>query len=152
PLAGAARALDAQLRAAAMRLGVQQRLTPRRWCERFARALAALSWPGPAGSSATAAALLSWQELLESYAELEAVRAARPAPEARARLPELAQQSSVSPLATDAPVTVSGVLTDPLVHYDGIWVGSLSADVLPQPVMPDPFLPLPAQLAAGVAQ
>jgi ATP-dependent helicase/nuclease subunit B len=152
PLAGAARALDAQLRAAAMRFGVQQRLTPRRWCERFARALAALGWPGLPESSATAAALLTWQELLESYAELETVSGARPAAEALALLRELAQQTSASTLSTDAPVTVSGALVDPLVHYDGIWVGSLSADVLPQPVMPDPFLPLSAQLAAGIPQ
>jgi ATP-dependent helicase/nuclease subunit B len=34
--------------------------------------------------------------------------------------------------------------------YDGIWVAGLSAQVLPQPVHPDPFLPLAAQVAAGV--
>jgi probable DNA repair protein len=42
------------------------------------------------------------------------------------------------------------MLADPVVRYDGIWVASLSADVLPLPASPDAFLPLAAQLAAGV--
>ncbi|HTT43957.1 MAG TPA: PD-(D/E)XK nuclease family protein [Steroidobacteraceae bacterium] len=150
PLAATGRALDAQLRAALLRLGAQQRLTPRRWCERFARALAALSWPNP--SAAAPAARLAWQELLESYAELEALSAVSAAPEALALLRELAQHTAAGAAGADAPVTVSGALTDPVVHYDGIWLGSLSADVLPQPLMPDPFLALPAQLAAGIPQ
>ena len=52
----------------------------------------------------------------------------------------------------DAPVTVSPHLVDPVVRYDGIWVASLSADVLPRPIAPDPFLPRSAQLAAGIPQ
>jgi len=36
------------------------------------------------------------------------------------------------------------------VQYDGIWVSGLHAEVFPQPVQPDPFLPLPAQVAAGI--
>jgi ATP-dependent helicase/nuclease subunit B len=47
-------------------------------------------------------------------------------------------------------VTVSPMLTDPIVRYDGIWVAGLHADAWPQPVQPDPFLPLAAQIAAGV--
>ena len=42
------------------------------------------------------------------------------------------------------------MLADPVVVYDGIWVASLSADVLPQPLAPDPFLPLHAQRQAGL--
>jgi probable DNA repair protein len=38
------------------------------------------------------------------------------------------------------------------VIYDGIWVGSLGADQLPQPPAPDPFLPLRAQLAARIPE
>jgi probable DNA repair protein len=152
PLSAAARALDAQLRAAAIHLPLQTRLTPRRWCERFARALAALSWPGAAADPIAAAARLAWQELLESYGELEAVSGMRTAASAVALLRELAQHTSTAAAGADAPVTVSGALEDPLVRCDGIWVGSLSADVLPQPVMPDPFLGLAAQLTAGIPQ
>jgi probable DNA repair protein len=35
-----------------------------------------------------------------------------------------------------------------VVRYDGVWVAGLSSESLPQPVAPDPFLPLPAQIAA----
>ena len=37
----------------------------------------------------------------------------------------------------------------PWCGYDGVWVGGLHAEAFPQPVAPDPFLPLPAQIAAG---
>jgi probable DNA repair protein len=47
-------------------------------------------------------------------------------------------------------VTVSSQLVDPIVQYDGIWVAGLHADAWPQPVQPDPFLPLNDQIAAGV--
>ena len=52
--------------------------------------------------------------------------------------------------AAIALVTISPQLADPIVRYDGIWVAGLHADAWPQPVQPDPFLPLAAQLAAGV--
>jgi hypothetical protein len=36
------------------------------------------------------------------------------------------------------------------VRYDAIWIAGLHAEAFPQPVQPDPFIPLGAQLAAGV--
>jgi len=36
--------------------------------------------------------------------------------------------------------------------YDGIWAAGLTADAFPMPVAPDPFLPLQAQLTAGMPE
>jgi RecB family exonuclease len=63
---------------------------------------------------------------------------------------ELASRTAFRPADADAVVTISGTLADPVVLYDGIWVAALHAEAFPQPVQPDPFLPLPAQVAAGV--
>ncbi|MGH8277714.1 MAG: PD-(D/E)XK nuclease family protein, partial [Steroidobacteraceae bacterium] len=61
-------------------------------------------------------------------------------------------RTAYRPADEGAPVAITPLLTQPVVIYDGIWVGSLSADVLPQPVAPDPFLPLAAQVAAGLPE
>jgi probable DNA repair protein len=63
---------------------------------------------------------------------------------------ELASRTSFRPADDDAVVTISAALADPVVLYDGIWVAGLHAEAFPQPVQPDPFLPLPAQIAAGI--
>jgi probable DNA repair protein len=63
---------------------------------------------------------------------------------------ELASSTSFRPADDDAVVTISAVLADPVVLYDGIWVAGLHADAFPQPVQPDPFLPLPVQISAGI--
>ena len=65
-------------------------------------------------------------------------------------LTELASRTSFRPASGDALVTVSSQLVDPIVRYDGIWVAGLQVDSWPQPVQPDPFLPLEEQVAAGV--
>jgi ATP-dependent helicase/nuclease subunit B len=152
PLKPAAHALDSQLRRAAGLLG-EGSASPRRWSERFEAALAALTWPGAAAAeSAAGQTRLKWRELLEEFGELAASVGAVNRDAAVALLRSLSLRTAYRPADEDAPVTISPMLADPIVHYDGIWVGSLSADVLPQPLAPDPFLPVPAQIAAGVPQ
>lgn len=148
----AARELDALLREAAGLLG-EGSASPRRWSERFEAALAALTWPGslPA-DSALQQTRLRWRELLEEFGELAASVGCLTLEAALELLRALALRTPYRPADEDVPVTLSPMLADPVVIYDGIWVGSLSADVLPQPVAPDPFLPLRAQIEAGVPQ
>src|SRR6202012_2527736 len=63
---------------------------------------------------------------------------------------ELASRTAFRPADDDAVVTISAALADPVVLYDGIWVAGLHAQAFPQPVQPDPFLPLSAQIEAGI--
>ena len=149
----AARELDGLLRRAAGALGEGSAST-RRWSERCAAALAALGWPGEA-------ALLQprlretgnrFHELLEEFGELSLSIGSLQRREALSLLRALARRTAYRPADEDVAVTLSPMLADPVIGYDGIWVANLTADTLPQPLAPDPFLPLSAQIAAGVPQ
>jgi len=151
-LKAAARELDAKLRQAAGRLR-EGSAAPPRWSERFESALAALGWPGDLRPEGTAhRASLRWRELLEEFGELALSVGSLELRSALELLRALAARTAWRPEGEGAPVTLSPVLADPVVIYDGIWVGSLSADQLPQPISPDPFLPMHAQLAAGLPE
>ena len=76
-------------------------------------------------------------------------------------LQQLASRTACEPASDDVAVTVTASLEDPIVHYDGVWIAGLAADVWPRPVRPDPLLPLvpaaadrslPASSAAGQLQ
>ena len=149
-LKATARELDGRLHRAAGALG-EGSASPRRWSERFERALELLGWPGVlTEGSAAQQTRLRWRELLEEFGELSLSVSLLRREEALPLLRSLASRTAYRPADEDVSVTVSPLLADPVVYYDGIWVGALSAEVLPQPVSPDPFLPLSAQLAAGV--
>ena len=148
----AARELDARLRRAAGRLGAGA-ASPRRWAERFESALADLGWPGALPPESPAQQTrLRWRELLEEFGELARSLGELSRERALELLRAFAQRAAYRPGDEDVPVLISPALIDPVVIYDGIWAGSLTADVLPQPVTPDPFLPLHAQIAAGVPE
>ena len=149
-LQAAAREFSAQLTNAAAALG-EGSGSPRAWSERFAAALTAAGWPGPAAAhSAGQQTLMRWHELLEEFGELGGSLGSVARAQALGLLRELAASRAFRPADADPTVTVSPALADPVVQYDGIWVAGLHAEVFPQPVQPDSFLPLPAQLAAGI--
>jgi ATP-dependent helicase/nuclease subunit B len=149
PLREPGRAFAQQLTAAARHLGAA-RASPRLWAERFQKALADIGWAAAAAARPERqATLLHWHELLESFGELSASVAVVARAEALTVLRGLAARSTTA-APEDPTVTLTADLLDPLVRYDGIWVCGLSADLLPEPVAPNPFLPLPAQRAAGV--
>lgn len=125
--------------------------SPREWSEQFAAALQALGWPGErALTSAEAQTHDRLIQLLDDFGGLSASTPPMTAEVAVQSLNELASRTSFRPASGDALVTISSQLADPIVHYDGIWVCGLHADAWPAPVDPDPFLPLQAQIAAGV--
>lgn len=150
----AARECDAQLTRAAVTLGEGaggSRVAPRTWAERFRAALGAMGWPGPlAADSPGQQTLMRWHELLEEFGGLSASTGVLGCQEALHLLQARAARSPFRPADEDVTVTISPMLADPIVRYDGIWVAHLHADVLPQAVAPDPFLPIAAQRAAGV--
>ena len=151
-LKAAARELEALTRRAAGLLG-EGSASPRRWSERFDAALAALGWPGVLPpDSAVQQTRLHWRELLEEFGGLAACAGSLGREAALEYLRSLAAQTAYRPADEDLPVTISPMLADPVVAYDGIWVAGLSADVFPMPLTPDPFLPLQAQLAAGLPE
>jgi ATP-dependent helicase/nuclease subunit B len=151
-LQGSARELAALLAEAASPLGGPE-AGARQWSERWRAALSAAGWPGAAAADgAGQQTVMRWHELLDEFGTLDGSAGTLSPQEALGLLRELAAHTAFRPADEDVTVTVSPVLADPVVHYDGIWVAGLHADSLPQPVAPDPFLPLTAQRAAGVPQ
>lgn len=150
PLQPHARELSAQLARAAAALG-EASASPRLWSERFSAALAGTGWPGALGADSSGhQTLLRWHELLEEFGALSASAGSVARAEALRLLTELAARTAFRPADEDVTVTISPMLADPVVSYDGIWVAGLNAEAFPQAVQPDPFLPLEAQLAAQV--
>ncbi|MBV8308337.1 MAG: PD-(D/E)XK nuclease family protein, partial [Gammaproteobacteria bacterium] len=127
--------------------------SPRRWAERFDAGLTALGWPGePPPDSARQQVRLRWRELLEDFGELAPTAASLDREAAVDILRAFALRTTYRAGEDGAAVTLSEALADPVVIYDGIWVGSLSAAQLPMPPTPDPFLPLRAQIAADLPE
>ena len=148
----AARELESLTRRAAGLLG-EGSASPRRWSERFDAALAALSWPGGLPpDSAVQQTRLRWRELLEEFGELAACAGSLGREAALGELRSLAAHTAYRPADEDLAVTISPMLADPVVRYDGIWAAGLTADAFPMPAAPDPFLPLQAQLTAGMPE
>lgn len=151
-LRAAARELETLMRRATGLLG-EGSASPRRWSERFDAALAALGWPGVLpGDGALHQTRLRWRELLEEFGGLAACAGSLGREAALEHLRALAEHTAYRPADDDVPVTISPMLADPVVVYDGIWAGGLSADVLPMPVAPDAYLPRAAQLTAGMPE
>jgi ATP-dependent helicase/nuclease subunit B len=149
-LAPAARELGRQITTALREVG-SGRASPRQWSERFDAALTALQWPGarPLDSNEEQTRA-RFTELLDDFGQLAAAAGPVSRETAVLWLRELATRAAFRPASGDALVTVSAQLIDPVVQYDGIWVAGLHADAWPAPVQPDPFLPVRAQVEAGI--
>ena len=126
-------------------------VSPRDWSERFRAALDAVHWPGErVRDSSEQQTVVRLHELLDEFGQLASSARAMARDEAIHWFNELASHTAFRPADDDAVVTISSAFADPVVLYDGIWVAGLHAEAFPQPVQPDPFLPLPAQVAAGI--
>jgi ATP-dependent helicase/nuclease subunit B len=150
PIAEGAQELAQQISAAIKALG-DGVVSPRDWSERFRAALDAVHWPGArVRDSSEQQTVVRFHELLDEFGQLASSARAMSREDAIHWFSELASRTAFRPADDDAVVTISAAFADPVVLYDGIWVAGLHAEAFPQPVQPDPFLPLSAQIAAGV--
>ena len=148
-LEGPAKALGARLESAAGSVRASSG-NPRQWSESFEVALEILGWPGArTRDSAGQQTLARFHELLEELGQLSAAAQTLTFDIAVRWLTERAGLTPYRPSDDDATVTISPAYADPVARYDGVWVAGLNAESFPQPVAPDPFLPLAAQVAAG---
>ena len=150
PIAEGAQELGRQITAAIHALG-DGVVSPRDWSERFRAALDAVHWPGErVRDSSEQQTVVRLHELLDEFGQLASSAGVMSRDDAIHWFIELASRTAFRPADDDAVVTISSALTDPVVLYDGIWAAGLHAEAFPQPVQPDPFLPLPAQITAGI--
>ncbi len=149
-LASPAREVSARITRAVIAMG-QGAASPRDWSERFRATLAVFDWPGErARTSGEQQTVVRFHELLDEFGQLASVTRSISRDNAIQWFTELAARTAFRPADDDAVITISAVFAPPVVHYDGLWIAGLNAEVFPQPVQPDPFLPLHLQLAAGV--
>ena len=155
-LAAAPSPLEAAARGVAGRIGQAQPMllgssgSPREWSERFREALGGLGWPGDRSlGSGEQQTMVRFRELLDEFGQLSAALGVLERSAALERLRALAGETAFRPADEDAAVTLTAALADPVVRYDGVWVAGLHAQAFPEPVAPDPFLPLAAQLRSG---
>jgi ATP-dependent helicase/nuclease subunit B len=150
PASPGARQIAAQISEAANVLG-QDSASPRDWSDRFRAALAVFGWPGDrARNSADQQTVMRFHELLDEFGQLAAAVGSLTSHNAVQCLLELAARTPYKGADDDPLVTITPMFVDPIVRYDAVWVAGLHSEVFPEPIQPDPFLPLPAQLAAGI--
>lgn len=150
PIGEGAQELGRQISAAVSALG-EGVISPREWSERFRAALDAVHWPGErVRDSSEQQTVVRLHELLDEFGQLASSAGAMSREDAVHWFGELASRTAFRPADDDGVVTISSALADPVVLYDGIWVAGLHAEAFPQPVQPDPFLPLPSQIASGI--
>ena len=149
-LGSIAREISTQINKAVVALG-QGAASPRDWSERFRAVLEVFDWPGErARSSGEQQTVVRFHELLDEFGQLASATRSITRDNAIQWFTELASRTAFRPADDDAVITISSMFAAPVVRYDAIWIASLHAEAFPQPVQPDPFLPLAAQLAAGV--
>jgi probable DNA repair protein len=123
------------------------------WARAFSEALRIVGFPGERTlDSREQQTLVKWHEVLAQFATLEQVSGRMGFQLARERLRRMAREEIFQPKAPDVPIQVMGVLESAGQEFDHLWVMGLTDDAWPLPSRPNPFLPIAAQRAAGIAQ
>jgi probable DNA repair protein len=121
------------------------------WAHRFTAWLKAAGWcTGSRLDSAAYQAVEKWQELLATLSTLDEFEPALSLDRALALVRRLASETLFQPKMADAPVQVLGLLEANEQRFDAQWVLGLHDGRWPQPVTPDPFIPLSLQRAHGL--
>ncbi|OGI46438.1 MAG: hypothetical protein A2151_05025 [Candidatus Muproteobacteria bacterium RBG_16_65_34] len=119
---------------------------PSAWAEGFARALAALGWPGGRTlDSAEYQTVEAWRELLSAFSSLDAVGGRIGYDAALATLRRTAAERIFQPKSPEAPVQVLGLLEAVGLEFDCLWITGLHDAVWPASPRPNPFLPIELQ-------
>lgn len=123
------------------------------WAERFHAWLRAAGWPGERSlSSVEHQTVMKFHSALAEFGTLEAVTAPLSASAALSRLQELLRDTPFEPETQATSITVIDPATVAGMSFDALWVTGLDAARLPEPVNPDPLLPIALQRAAKVPE
>ena len=146
-LAAAARAIGAEIR------GNTSSTSPSAWAERFHTWLRVGGWPGERSlSSVEHQTVLKFHAALAEFGTLDAVTAPLSAAAALSRLQELLRDTPFEPETQATSITVIDPATVAGMTFDATWVLGLDAARLPEPVNPDPLLPVALQRAAKIPE
>jgi probable DNA repair protein len=127
--------------------------TPGEWARHFSATLAAAGFPGERGlDSPEFQVQAKWHEALGEFARLDRVCRELPFGAAIAILRKLCADTLFQPESGDAPVQVLGVLESAGAQFDCLWVSGLTDEAWPLKPRPNPFLPVAAQIRAGIPE
>jgi probable DNA repair protein len=123
------------------------------WAERFHSWLRAVGWPGERPlSSVEHQTVLKFHAALAEFGTLDAVTPPLSASAALSRLQELLRDTPFEPETQATSITVIDPATVAGMTFDATWVMGLDAARLPEPVNPDPLLPVALQRSAKVPE
>ena len=127
--------------------------TPGEWARHFSATLRAVGFPGERGlDSVEYQAQAKWHEVLGEFSRLDRVCRELPFGAAIAILRKLCADTLFQPESGDAPVQVLGVLESAGAQFDCLWVSGLTDEAWPLKPRPNPFLPVAAQVRAGIPE
>lgn len=116
------------------------------WAERFARTLQSSGWPGDRSlSSREYQAVNKFREVLAGLASLDAVSGQVDRSFATALVQRLTNEATFQPESSGSQVQILGMLEAGGLHFDHLWVLGMHAGAMPQPLRPNPFIPLDLQ-------
>lgn len=125
----------------------------REWVRLFSELLQLAGWPGERNLSSEEFQLVeSWRELLDQFISTDPVAAKLDYQQAMSLLRRLAAEQQFQPESFNEPVQVLGIYEALGQHFDHLWLLGLDEQAWPLRPRPSPFLPLAAQIAAGVPQ
>ncbi|MBJ80728.1 MAG: hypothetical protein CMH60_05355 [Myxococcales bacterium] len=115
------------------------------WAGWFSDRLNALGFANSIRGSKEALTWQAWQEVLAELSELSAVSGDVTIYEALGRLQDLCEKKLVQPPNRGEPVQIMGMFEAVGETFDELLLLDMQEDVLPQPLAPNPFLPLSLQ-------
>jgi probable DNA repair protein len=130
----------------------RRRLLPGGWAREFADLLRGVGWPGERPlDSHDYQVVKGWREkVLPQLAAFDLVSGPVARGDAVALVRRLAAETEFQPEGPESPVQVVGLLEAVGLEFRHLWVIGVHDGILPAPPRPNPFLPLPLQVAAGM--
>jgi len=139
-------------RAIQLRTRLKETTTPKEWTQQFTAWLDCFAWPGERTlDTVEYQTVEAWDSLLADFAVLGSIESSMTLDAAIKRLTHMANrifQSKEHP----APVQIFGVLEAGGMAFTHLWITGLHDAAWPTRLLPNPFLPIAAQRAAGVPQ
>lgn len=116
------------------------------WMTLFQQQLDILGWPGErALDSIEYQQHQQWQRVIEQYQSLDNLGLEATLREALRQLQQLANQAIFQAETEDTPIQILGLLESAGLRFDHLWVMGMDDVHWPQPIAPNPLLPLALQ-------
>lgn len=123
------------------------------WARSFSDFIKAFQWPGDRSlNSAEYQTLEAWKETLVQFASLDRVAGRMTASQALVQLGRITADTRFQPQTAEAPIQIMGTTAAAAMQFDYLWFMDCHDQAWPPARQPNPFIPLPLQREAGMAE